>query len=322
MKWFNRVVAVLVLAVIAYGIAFKLGWLPEWPKLFAALVAIMLVCFSVMLVTKILGFISGTERSFANLIGVVGIAGLVVAFGAGMLNWVLSLQGYVILSQGESAVLSAAGDLQAFESGLLSNVDEMRLQVFVTEIELNADIDDHPYPITFLVVSRGHDSEKRLQVSPSESARYGSLVFHQGAFGFSPRIVVIGPDGETILDKKTPFLTRRQHGRGLSFIGEHEANDGLVVAGAVDLSSLDEGLRGHATLRVTVSIEGQTLGAGALQLGHFAEISNGYRVGFAGLEQWSEIDISRRHYGGWVLGGLVIAMACGFGWVIAYWRRW
>ena len=73
-------------------------------------------------------------------------------------------------------------------------------------------------------------------------------------------------------------------------------DEGLEVWGGIDMSSLDEAFRGHAMLVVAIRRQGRELGQGRLSIGHFAEIEDGYRVGFVGLERWSEIDFSRRNY--------------------------
>ena len=49
-------------------------------------------------------------------------------------------------------------------------------------------------------------------------------------------------------------------------------------------------------------------------------IEEGYRIGFAGLEKWSEVDVSRRTYGGAVLAGAALALAGAVLWPIAAWR--
>ena len=54
--------------------------------------------------------------------------------------------------------------------------------------------------------------------------------------------------------------------------------------------------------------------------GHFAEIEQGYSIGFAGLEKWSEVDISRRNYRKTVLAGSVIAVIGAVLWPLAAWR--
>ena len=47
------------------------------------------------------------------------------------------------------------------------------------------------------------------------------------------------------------------------------AAEALAVDGVVDLTSLDQGMRGHATLRIAVARDGATLGRGGLLPGHF-----------------------------------------------------
>ncbi len=117
-----------------------------------------------------------------------------------------------------------------------------------------------------------------------------------------------------------PFTTRRQDPESLSFAGDFVVSDaGLSIRGTVDLTSLDEGLRGHAALNLSVTKEGVLLGEGRLLPGHFAEIEQGYRIGFAGLEKWSEIDISRRNYGAIVLAGLFASLVGALSWAVARW---
>ncbi len=73
---------------------------------------------------------------------------------------------------------------------------------------------------------------------------------------------------------------------------------------------------------MTVSREGEVLGQGSLLPGHFAELEGGYRAGFAGLQMWSEIVISRRNYRGVVLAGVTCSLVGLMVWVVARWRRW
>ena len=93
----------------------------------------------------------------------------------------------------------------------------------------------------------------------------------------------------------------------------------LEVRGSVDLR---EGLSGVARLAVALPREGTLLGRGVLSPGHFAELNDSYRVGFAGLRKWSEIDVSRRHYGNIVLLGGGLALLGGLSWPLAWWRGW
>ena len=103
-------------------------------------------------------------------------------------------------------------------------------------------------------------------------------------------------------------MTQLQGGTGISFeqsftVAEH----GLEVRGTVLLESLDEAMRGHPTLALELKHEGEVVGAGTLLPGHFADLEGGYRLGFAGMKMWQEIDISRRNYPEPMLIGAVIA---------------
>ena len=108
---------------------------------------------------------------------------------------------------------------------------------------------------------------------------------------------------------------------GISFVGSFTIDkESLAVDGSVGLGTLDAGMRGHATLVLAVMHEGAAIGRGKLLPGHFADLERGYRVGFAGLEKWSEVDVSRRTYGGAVLAGAALALGGAVLWPIAAWR--
>jgi hypothetical protein len=162
----------------------------------------------------------------------------------------------------------------------------------------------------------------RLHVAPLESDSSGSLRFFQGAFGFAPRIVILHEE-TTLFDRVVPFVTERQGASGISFEGRFTLeSERLDVQGVIDLANLDEALRGHAILHLEVSQDGLPLGSGSLRPGHFAEIEKGYRIGFAGLEKWSEVDIMRRNYGQVVVAGAALALAGALLWPVARWRHW
>jgi hypothetical protein len=76
-------------------------------------------------------------------------------------------------------------------------------------------------------------------------------------------------------------------------------------------------MRGHVAVTLEVRKGGALLGTGTLLPGHFADLDQGYRIGFAGMEQWSEIDFSRRNYRGASLAGFVLA-ALGLLWTLGY----
>jgi len=225
----------------------------------------------------------------------------------------------VILAEREAVLLSTTAHLQEFHAGPLSDVNEMRMTLQLLELELIPQGGGMFRPSSRIRILQQDQEPVTLRVTPDEFATAGVLRFHQGAFGFAPRIVILRGT-QTVFDRGVPFVTERKGPTGVSFGGLFRLErEGLDVTGRIDLASLDDGMRGHATLDLTVMRNGETLGNGSLKPGHFAEIEDGYRVGFAGLEKWSEIDISRRSYGRWVLVGLGATLA---GVVIWPWARW
>jgi len=94
------------------------------------------------------------------------------------------------------------------------------------------------------------------------------------------------------------------------------------VQGEISLDDLDERMKGHPRLAVRVAKGGRAIGSGELLPGHFADLEDGYRVGFAGLKRWSEIDVSRRSYRGTAVAGLAVAALGAVLWPLAAWRRW
>jgi hypothetical protein len=237
------------------------------------------------------------------------LGGLALMFGSGIVNWLWSLQGYVVLREGDAVPLHGASHLRAFEAGPLSNLASLELTLQLEELRMVPTPEGGVYPESRLRL-RGADGRVTvLDISPRQVAPYGSLRFYQGAFGFAPRIMIIRGE-QTVFDEVVPFMTRL-HDNG-SYLSFEEAftieQEGLEVWGGIDLSSLDEALRGHAMLVVALRRAGQPLGEGRLSLGHCAEVGEGYRIGFAGLERWSEIDFSRRSLRRPVLWGTAITV--------------
>jgi hypothetical protein len=238
-------------------------------------------------------------RSRVSLLEAVGralvISGLVVMFGSGVVNWLWSLQGYVVLREADAVPLHGGSHMRAFEAGPLSKLSTLDVTLQLEEVTLMPTPEGGVYPRSRLRLQGGDGELTVLDVSPRQVAPYGDLVFYQGAFGFAPRIVIVRED-RTVFDEVVPFMTQI-HDRD-SYLSFEEAfvieREGLEVWGGVDLRSLDETVRGHAMLVVSVRRGEQPLGQGRLSLGHFAEIGGEYRIGFAGLERWSEIDFSRR----------------------------
>ena len=312
----------LLLVAVADWFALRLGLVPHSPALLAVLVGLTLVGLG----TRALGLVWRLGRRDGRTVSRIGelvlVVGVMLALSAGMANWLLRLQGTVILNESEAVPLHGGTALQVFEAGPLSRPEEMGLSLALDALALEPEGLEGFYPASTLEVWRGGDPPTRLRISPRRRAAFGALRFHQGAFGFSPRIVLLR-DGVTLFDRVVPFLTQRQGASGVSFDGSFTVErQGLRVEGSVDLTTLDEGMRGHANLLLALTRNGEPLGRGALQPGYFADLDQGYRVGFAGLERWSEIVISRRNYGHLVLAGGVVALGGLVLWPLAVWRRW
>jgi hypothetical protein len=196
----------------------------------------------------------------------------------------------------------------------------LKLVLALDELELDPAGEGGFLPRSRLRLWREGEDVRRHELRPSASVSAGSLRLLQGAFGFAPRIVILR-DEETLFDRVVPFRTERRGPTGVTFEGRFLLErESLDVAGVVSLASLDEGMRGHATLSLTVRRDDALIGRGSLLPGHFAEIEQGYRVGFAGLERWSEILVSRRNYRGFVLLGTSLALVGAILWPVSIWR--
>jgi len=296
----------------------KTGRISHPPAILAALFALVILAFALRWVALFREALSGSRRrhTWAALAGATGI---LLALGGGTANWALGLQGFAILAEQESVPLYGGTALQKFESGPLARIEEMDLHLALDELELTPAGPDAFLPTSLLRIWAADDEPAALRVTPSTRARFGSLWFLQGAFGFAPRIVILQGQEEsrTVFDRVVPFTTERHGPAGLSFSGSFTiASENLTVEGWVDLQSLDEAMRGHAMLELSVAREDELLGSGRLLPGHFADLDDGYRIGFAGLEKWSEIVISRRNYGSLVLAGTVLASIGGLLWLV------
>ena len=284
---------------------------PFWVLSIFVMLAVMGWAFEIIR-TVVLAF--GRQlRPLTGITRLMMLSGLAAAFGFGISNWLWSLQGYVVLKEREAMPLHGGSHLLAFEAGPLSDPASLDLTLQLEELTLVPTSEGGLYTRSRLRI-KGPDGKVTVtDVSPKQVATYGSLRFYQGAWGFAPRIVILSGD-ETVFDEVVPFMTR-VHDRG-AYLSFEEAftieDEELEARSGIDLSSLDEGLRGHAMLVVSVRKAGQPLGEGRLSVGHFAEIGGGYRIGFAGLERWSEIDFSRRNYRRqmvWGFGLFLLGMA-------------
>jgi hypothetical protein len=311
-----------LLLAIADWFTLRTGLVPHAPAVLTVIVALSLAAFLLRFLLIAWGLRRSSGRRLTAVSEMLLTAGVLLTLLFGMTNWMLRLQGFVVLNERETARLHGGTDLQVFEAGPLARLDEMNLALALDELELVPAGGDGFVPLSRLRVWREGEEAVQLEVQPSSSASSGSLRFLQGAFGFAPRVVILRNE-ETVFDRVVPFRTERRGPSGVSFEGRFVLErEGLEVAGVVSLASLDEGMRGHATLHLTVGRGGSVIGRGSLLPGHFAEIGEGYRVGFAGLDRWSEVLVSRRNYRTTVLVGVSLALLGAVVWPLAAWRGW
>ena len=321
-RYFLILLSLLLGYAIIYFAAFKTGLIPVRPEVFAALIAVLVICLLVEFVYSLQTLMRKRIKPFSGIARLLLVSGLLLTFSAGMMNWLLSLQGAVILSELEAIPLSRTAHLQEFEAGPLSNVDEMQMTLQLEKLILRPGGGGTFTPFSRLRFLRADKPPVILEVAPGKSAGVGTLYFHQGAFGFAPRIVVL-KEGKAVFDQVVPFLTERSSEAGVTFEGDFTIEkEGLKVKGAVSLDSLDEQMRGHAKLPLLVTRGETVLGNGDLVPGYFADLKEGYRIGFAGLKKWSEIDISRKNYPLPIFAGAGMMLIGAILLPVALWRKW
>jgi len=320
-KWIPALGWLLLVAAVADLVALKTGVIRHSPSVLAVLFGAAMLFFGArlcQLVGRLATRQEGRATHVAELLLVGGIMGTLLA---GTANWLLGLQGAVILREDEVLQLHGGTALQIFEAGPMARLEEMGVFMALDELELVAVGEGGYSPVSHLRVWQEGDEVASLEVTAQEWDEFETLRFHQGAFGFAPRIVIL-EDGKTIFDQEVPFRSQRHGVSGVAFEQRFTVeSERLEVEGRIDLASLDEGMRGHATLELAMVRSGAALGRGQLLPGHFAEIEEGFRVGFAGLGKWSEIDISRRDYSAWMKVSAVIALLGALIWPVARWRQ-
>lgn len=305
---------------VGYFAAFKLGWVPLAPWIFAGVVAVLMLLVAFEGAVALADVRRGRTRPLRGLGRLGSVAGLLVVCGGGMANWLLGMQAAVILTENESVRLSRADQMQAWELGPLARVEELGAVLQLVEFEFRPAPGGF-VPISRLSVRQGAAPASLLTLAPGQSAGVGPLRFYQGAFGFAPRIGV-EKDGKAVFDRFVPFTTQRVGRSGLGFEGQFEIEkERLAIAGSISLEDLDDRMRGHPRLELAVRRDDELLGTGDLVPGHFAELAGGYRVGFVGLKRWVEIDVSRRNYAEPMRVGALLAVVGGLTWLLGIVRR-
>ena len=318
-----RFAALVLLALsLLYFLGLKLGWLPPSglvlacaSVMFGLWLVVELIWATILLLRRRLGI--GLFLARALL-----FSGVLLVLGGGLANWAYRLRGFVVMTEGDTALLSHGNYVQEFEAGWLSDPKEMRLSLSLKKVQLNATPSGVFVPASELILQRPGTASRAFELSPAQRFEDGTLRFHHGAFGYAPRIVIT-KGKETIFDKTVPFISVPDTGK-LSFVREFiiEKHQ-LHVRGEVVLDSLDEEARGHPRLALSVERNGARLGSGVLTLGRFAGLAEDYRIGFAGLLKWAEVDISRRNYPRPMFAGIAMMGVGLLLWAAGLvWHRW
>ncbi len=321
-KWLKRLEWLIPLVTLADWLALKTAVSSHPPWILALLAGTWILVLAVHLGLLLRDLWLGRRKRWSVSAQVALLTGVLVALGGGMANWALSFQGFVLLHEGEAVPLHGGGHFRRLEAGPLFPASEMDVVILLEEVELVPAPGGAFYPTSHLRLQRTGEDPVGIEVSSQRGAAGGALRFFQGAFGFAPRSVILQGD-EIVFDRLVPFTTERHGPNGVAFQGHLTVEEErLEVDGKLDLSTLDDRMRGHTTLLLSVARDGNSLGRGSLLPGHFAELAEGYRVGFTDLSKWSEIDIKRRNYRQVVMLGGLLGLAGGIFWPVARWRGW
>ncbi len=309
-------------AFAAILVARKAGWLQIRPGLVAWLGIAVLAAAAGALVVALRRLARERGRRGARLAECVLFLGLAVTSGAGITTWAVGMRGFVVLTEGDAVPLDEGTHLQALSAGPMAPLSDLVGTLRLLHVELRPDGAGGFWAASVLDVVGRAGARKKVEVSSSRSASIGSLALFQGAFGFAPRLV-LQKDGATVFDQTVHFTSRREGPKAVAFETELDvAEHGLHVVAAIDLSDLDEQMKGHPVLVAEVRRGTELLGQGRLLPGHGATMREGWHLGFGGLEMWSEVDVRRRSYRLPAIVGVVLALVGGISWPVAAWRRW
>lgn len=285
----------LVALAAADLVAQRQGWLPPHAALLGLLFVVLLAVVATESVWLGVELVRRRAEPRRAVPGLIWRLGAVVALVAGTSHWLLSIQSFLVLSEGDVVPVGARSHLQEVHAGPLARWVDLAVALQLDRVELVPRGPSQYEPRSHVTIVREGAPVARAAVEVGEPAFAGPLRLQQGAFGFSPRIV-IERAGRLTFDEHVPFTTSLAGAGGLSFGGDFtSAQDDLRVTGTVDIAELSEKMKGHVKLALQVTRGGAPLGQGQLGLGQFAELGDGYRIGFAGLKRWAELDLSRTH---------------------------
>lgn len=321
----RKISGVALLAVLCAAAAelalVRAGRLAHPLGVIGALTALAVVLALVRAGATIVLAARASTRPAAALAEVVALAGLVVVLAGGVWNWARGFQGFVVLTEGDAVPLSGGAHLRDFRAGPLAERGALAVALKLEDVRF-ARVDGPIFsPESHLILDRAGGPHTRIVVRQGLPGAVGPLRLYQGAFGFSPRLVV-EERGRTLLDEIVPFATRGDEAEGIAFEGSVSVpGRSIELQGRVSLAELDPNqLKGHPKLWLTVVDDGRRVGSSELELGHFVEVRPGLRVGLAGMPRWTEIDVSRRSYRGVMLAGAGTFVVGLLAWACAAWR--
>ncbi len=312
-------VAPLIVGAAIILAALKLGYAASRETLLVGFVVALLAVLAVLLVLALHAAAAGRRPVLAGCEAVT-VAGLLGVFGFGLANWGASVQGAVVVMERTPVSLANDENLAGLAMGPFSDPRDRRVTLGLARLRLEGVGTDRFRGVSSLRVLPDGGEERGITVAAGSGTRAGNLVFHQGVFGFAPRVVVTR-GGATLLDANVPFRTVRD-GDAISFVEDFEiASERLLLHGAVTLEDLTDDMKGHPRLELAIERAGALVGKVSLRPGEFVDLDGGLRVGFAGLQRWSEILFSRPRHGRAVVASAFLAAVGAIGWAVTARRR-
>ncbi|WP_242393098.1 hypothetical protein [Anaeromyxobacter oryzisoli] len=307
------------LAAIIFAV--RSGALEARPWLVAAVGGVAALAAAGALACAVQRLVAEGGRRAAAAGEAAAMAGLLVIIGVGFANWLFDYRGLLLLTEGEQVLLGPERHLRDVTAGPLGRVGGLSGTLELAKVELRPSPDGGFVPASRLLLATDAPARRReIVVAPGQPGRGSGAIFQQGAFGFVPRIIV-QRRGKTLFDQPVQLESRRDDARGISFEASIPLQDQQAeLKLAVDLSRLDERMKGHPVLGVALRRGEETIGAGELLPGHGATMKDGWQVGFGGMKMWSEIDLRRHDFHVAALLGLLTTAVGLCVWVVARWR--
>lgn len=313
-------VAVMALAFVAYLGAVKRGFVGPRPEFLGGVATIVLVLGVAWTGAAALAARRGPRR-VAAIGEALLAAGISLVAAGGLANWAFGMQGLVVLFERQPHAVHGPADLEAFSGGPLADAGALDFTLALARLRFAPAGKDGFKALSELKLLDATGEERALSVQVGRAAVHRDLVLHQGAFGFSPHLVVAA-GGQKVFDEFVPFRTVVDGRGGVGFVGDLEVPAAkLAIRGRITLEDLDDEMRGHPTLELELREgEGPVQGI-TLKPGEVADLGRRVRVGFTGLSRWAEIDLSHRTYPVPILAGAALFVIGALLWPLGAWRR-